>query len=284
MTNSEKEQYWRKYANQTAKYERSGVVLFRTAIVNFVAPIIRHATKYGPTSAITMLDALVNRSIIENAFIEFYSYVGIAHKTWSDADIKIRLPRVKRGAPPVPPSMIAVTPADSGFGAGFFNAAWLQRLKNLVYGTVAASRVTSITNTLKRKLRAVLGRAVKEEVRPSAIANRIQSELGGKFSEARAKLIARTETTRIANLAAKQAALETGIALDKIWIDTRDTRVRDSHWNIPDPIPAEEKFKIGDALMDIPGDPDGGAEEVCNCRCCVAYIPKGSYNDNFPQY
>lgn len=280
MTREEKNRYWRKYAKENARYERNGVVHFQKAIAKIARAVADHAAKHGAQSTIDHLDILVQRSVIETAITEFYLYVGKAHKKWADEDLKSRLPKKKeRGMPPV---NIAVDPADAGFGAGFFNPRWLQRLKRIVYGMEAAKRVTQITNTLKKKLRAVLGRAVKEEVRPSVMAKRIVSEMGGKFSEARSKLIARTETTFIASVAAKQAAVESGLKLKKIWIDTRDSRVRDSHWINQDPIDFDEKFKVGDALMEYPGDPAGGAEECCNCRCCHAYIPADDHEDIFP--
>jgi uncharacterized protein with gpF-like domain len=280
MTPEQQLLFWRKYARQTARYEKSGLYHFQKAISEVVKPVAAYAEKYGAQAALDALDALVSRKVIERAYIDYYVHVGKAHKVWSDKEITDRLAKKKdRGVPSVE---VDVASADAGFGINFFNPAWLQRLKRIVYGFDAAKRVTEVTNTLKKKLRAVLGRAVKEEVRPSVIARRIQAEMGGKFSEARAKLIARTETTFIANEAARQSAIETGLTLKKIWIDTRDSRVRDSHWINADPIGFDAKFKVGDALMDKPGDPAGGAKECCNCRCCVAYIPADDHEDIFP--
>jgi hypothetical protein len=34
----------------------------------------------------------------------------------------------------------------------------------------------------------------------------------------------------------------------------------------------DEKFKVGDAELMFPGDPEGPADEVINCRCAVGYI------------
>ncbi|MCF0074038.1 phage head morphogenesis protein [Dyadobacter sp. CY261] len=282
MTNDERRDYWRRYARENAKYERNGVVHFRRAIAETLKPVIELASQQGAAAALASVDVLISRPFIEQAFIEFYYYVGTAHKAWCQAQFNKRKKK-DRGLPPIDLKPVAAASADAGFGAGFFNPAWLQRLKNLVYGLDVASRVTSIANTLKKKLRAVLGRAVKEEVRPSAMARRIQNEMGGKFSEARARLIARTESTYVANVAAKQQAIETGLKLVKVWIDTRDSRVRDTHWKNPDPIGFSDKFKVGDALMDHPGDPAGGAKECCNCRCCVAYLPADDHEDIFPK-
>jgi hypothetical protein len=36
----------------------------------------------------------------------------------------------------------------------------------------------------------------------------------------------------------------------------------------------DEPFNLDGVLMQHPGDPDGGAENVCNCRCCIAYEPE----------
>ncbi|MBO9611054.1 MAG: hypothetical protein J7619_00080 [Dyadobacter sp.] len=282
MDNQQRHDYWRKYARQNAKYERNGVVHFRRVVAETLKPVISLATEQGAAAALASVDVLISRAFIEQGFVEFYYYVGTMHKAWAEAEFKKRK-RKDRGLPPIDVNRVAVDPADAGFGAGFFNPAWLQRLKNLVYSSEVASRVTSIANTLKKKLRAVLGRAVKEEVRPSAMARRIHDEMGGKFSEARARLIARTEATYVANVAAKQQAIETGLKLVKVWIDTRDARVRDTHWKNADPIGFEEKFKVGDALMDHPGDPAGGAKECCNCRCCVAYLPADDHEDIFPK-
>jgi uncharacterized protein with gpF-like domain len=284
MTDAERITYWKEYARQTTRYERSGVIHFQKAIRNMVKPVIAHAVEKGAESALLSIDILVDRKIIEAAITDFYVYVAKNHKLWSEKDIAARAPKQKdRGVPPVD---VDIASADAGFGAGFFNPAWLQRLKKLVYGLEAAKKVTNVTNTIKKKLRAVLGRAVKEEVRPSAIAKRIQSEMEGNFSEKRAKLIARTETTFIANQAARQSAIElrelTGLTMKKIWIATLDDKVRDSHWLNADPIGFDEKFKVGDSLMDLPGDPSAPIEELANCRCCVAYIPADDHEDIFP--
>lgn len=285
MTSEEKQAYWRKYATQTARYERNGAIAFRRAIADTVKPVAEYANKYGAQATLIALDGLINRKAIEDAFIKFYLYVGTTHKSWTDKDIKSRLPKQKdRQMPPNIP-LVDIAPVDASFGINYFNPRWLQRLKRLVYGVEAVQRVSSIANTLKKKLRAILGRAVKEEVRPSIIAARIVNESGGKFSEARAKLIARTETTYISNMAAKESAKEAadrvGLLLDKYWIHTQDDLVRDLHKEVPELIAFDEKFKIGDKYMDKPGDPEGGPENCCNCRCCVAYIPRITDEDIF---
>ena len=84
----------------------------------------------------------------------------------------------------------------------------------------------------------------------------------------RAKTITRTEGHRIQNTASRNAALEArahGADLLKKWDASLDGRTRDSHRQVDGEIKElDEKFSNG--LM-FPGDPDGGAAEVVNCRC-----------------
>jgi uncharacterized protein with gpF-like domain len=60
----------------------------------------------------------------------------------------------------------------------------------------------------------------------------------------------------------------------KQWLTQKDKDVRDSHAEMDDVIiPMDEQFEVGDGkLMDGPGDPAGGPEEICNCRCTVIGI------------
>ena len=84
----------------------------------------------------------------------------------------------------------------------------------------------------------------------------------------RAKTLTRTEGHRIQNTASRNAALEAkahGADLLKKWDASLDGRTRDSHRQVDGEIKElDEKFSNG--LM-FPGDPNGGAAEVVNCRC-----------------
>lgn len=94
------------------------------------------------------------------------------------------------------------------------------------------------------------------------------------FTAKRARLIARTETVGAANAGAMINAQSTGLELNKIWISARDNRTRLHHKEVNQTvIPFNDKFKVGDSFMMQPGDKAGGASEVCNCRCAVAFIP-----------
>lgn len=269
-----REQYWREYARQNAKYERYGVILFRKAIIQAVAPAIQ----YGSAD-------WVDITPIRKAYEQFYQYVGTRHKAWEDRQWNKRKDREpallrKEDEDERMRSHPRHTRNETGievmFGLSFRNAAWLERLKRLITGLDVASRISSVTDTIREEVRKVLAELSQEQVQTNKIASRLKRHFGGLFSTRRAKTIARTETTYVANIAAEESAKETGLDLVKIWVATLDDRTRDAHRAMHGkvPIDATEKFIVGGMPMDKPGDPAGGLGNVINCRCVVAYLPK----------
>lgn len=81
---------------------------------------------------------------------------------------------------------------------------------------------------------------------------------------------ARTAVTGAQN-AGRQSGFERaeglGIKMLKQWMATHDSRTRHSHRDL-DGEEVEVKEEFGNGLM-YPGDPDGDAEEVYNCRCTM---------------
>lgn len=94
----------------------------------------------------------------------------------------------------------------------------------------------------------------------------------GSWSKWRAKRIARTEVVSASNYGSIQGAKQTGLGLKKFWIATFDSRVRKTHKKAHgQTVGMDEKFKVGKAELDFPGDPRGLAKEVINCRCAIGY-------------
>ena len=277
-------QYWRAYARQNAKYERYGAYLFRAAIRKAVAPVL---VSLNPND--------LDIRPLYQAFEKYYLYVGKKHKEWEDSQWERKLPgswalrgkadatdnlRTKedeRESTRQQPRIREEVGLFARIRLSFGNAMWLRRLRDLINGLDTASRVTGITETIRKRIQKILSEASQEEIQTRKIAARLRREVGIEMTPARAKMIARTETTRVTNEAAKQSALELGIDLDKFWIATLDDKTRDAHreMNNQKPIGANEKFLVGGMPMDKPGDPAGGAANCINCRCVVAYIPKG---------
>lgn len=276
-------QYWRAYARQNAKYELYGAYLFRAAIRKALAPVL---VSLDPND--------LDPKPLYWAYEKFYLYVGRKHKDWEDVQWQRKLPgsmalrqkaqigpdkwkEDKRESPRPRRQVREEVGLFARIRLSFSNANWLRRLRDFINGLDTASRVTGITETVRKRIQKILSDASQEEIQTRKIAARLRKEIGIEMTPARAKMIARTETTRVTNEAAKQSAMELGIDLEKFWVATLDDKTRDSHreMNSQKPIHANEKFLVGGMLMDKPGDPDGGAKEVINCRCIVAYIPKG---------
>ena len=119
---------------------------------------------------------------------------------------------------------------------------------------------------LKKTITQEISRGIASGLAYRDIARNIGNVSGAPLS--RAKTIARTEGHRIQQMStvdAQQAAKAKGADVVKQWDATLDGRTRDSHRRVDGEVrELDEKFSNG--LM-FPGDPNGGAAEVVNCRC-----------------
>ena len=93
-------------------------------------------------------------------------------------------------------------------------------------------------------------------------------------SPARAVALARTDLVGLANASSMASArLVLGPDVYKRWWTAHDERVRPTHVEANgQTVLISEKFKVGEALLDFPGDQDGPDEEVIQCRCVPLYV------------
>ena len=100
----------------------------------------------------------------------------------------------------------------------------------------------------------------------------IQAEIAKLYKHdipIRSRAIAQTEVITAGNAGTNFAALTVG-ANRKEWIAVMDNRTRDSHREVDGEIKKiEERYSNG---LRFPGDPEGPAAEVINCRCVEAYL------------
>jgi len=89
----------------------------------------------------------------------------------------------------------------------------------------------------------------------------------------RSTVIARTEIIAATNYGSRQAAKGTGLELTKRWISTFDGRARPTHEaaGLTPAIGIDSLYSVGSARLMFPGDPEGPAEEVIQCRCTEVY-------------
>ena len=148
--------------------------------------------------------------------------------------------------------------------------------------THTATEVTRISETTKKLLSATILKGIKDGDSIEDISKSIRKS--NAFSENRATLIARTETHTAMN-AGNQAITKT-LALSepvKEWNSAMDERARYYHKSMDGKVvPIDDAFivttptKYGpiDYRMQYTGDSNGGAANVCNCRCFTSYYDK----------
>lgn len=89
----------------------------------------------------------------------------------------------------------------------------------------------------------------------------------------RALRIARTETGIVWHRAGMAAQREAG-APGRVWVTSRDVRVRPSHRIDSQCVMTEEPFTLANGIQLLhPHDPDAPVKEIVNCRCTAAPMP-----------
>lgn len=156
------------------------------------------------------------------------------------------------------------------------NERWEQIVNEYFSRFLLDKAVVPISDTSKQLVLDMITEGIREGLGAEEIAMRIRSV---DVNSKRARLITRTETTRATNFAGMAAAYETGYETQKQWIEVKDNRTRQTH---------RHGTGVGGELRDLdqpygnglffPGDPNGGAKEVCNCRCCQGFVPKRDRN------
>jgi hypothetical protein len=151
-----------------------------------------------------------------------------------------------------------------------------------------ANIVTQISDTLKE---AILKTIEKGQAEGWGV-DRIVRELNqATFPKWMTQRIVRTELGIASNTGAMVAATEIGVDVKKEWISATDNRTRriprdqTDHLNMDGKtVEFDEKFLVdgekSDELMAYPGDPSASANNLCNCRCTVAFIPQRDDNGN----
>lgn len=141
----------------------------------------------------------------------------------------------------------------------------------------AASRIKEISQTLTDYIRGLVFTGVQEGKPNDEIAREIRAR-ANDISKHRAATIARTETHGAALAGIEKSLKRKRIRVrKKTWWTAQDDRVRATHAAVHGvTLGMDEKFKVGKSMMGRPGDPDGDAEEVINCRCSILYTTEDS--------
>jgi hypothetical protein len=152
-----------------------------------------------------------------------------------------------------------------------------------------AKKVVQISNTTMVAIQEIVKLGIGQGLGIKDIAKQIDKLYLEQIIPNRSIVIARTEVISASNAGSRFGAIQTGLPLQKEWIETKDERTRETHTALNgvggQVRPRDEFYELpsGVKLMH-PGDPNGVAEgltgkdaekalakEVIQCRCTEGY-------------
>ena len=150
---------------------------------------------------------------------------------------------------------------------------------------LCGTKVKQITDTTLLKLRLELAEGVVAGESIPQLAKRVDSLYLDQIIPNRSTTIARTEVIAASNFGSHEAAKQSGLVLQKVWLATGDHRTRPDHAEADgQQVGMEEPFDVGGEQLLYPGDTSLGASarEVCNCRCTQYYarVPASDLDDS----
>ncbi len=147
-------------------------------------------------------------------------------------------------------------------------------------------RITTVRKAFFEELRELFDTRLQEGKDMRTVAKEVEAIVNKKdFYRWQAERIARTESTAASNYAAIQSGQVSGFQMGKEWISATDNRTRRKPDDNFDHFAMNGKqVKLNDSFvfnegtleedrLEYPGDPNGRAGNVINCRCTVAVIP-----------
>jgi len=133
-------------------------------------------------------------------------------------------------------------------------------------------RVAFFSKRINEETARALTEQIRQALQEGEDILRIAERITDVYDQAtgfRSLRIARTEVISASNRGAL-AAYEAGGAQSKQWVTAGDEHVRETHQAAEGQIVGlHQKFVVGGALLDHPGDPGGPPEEIINCRCTI---------------
>ena len=140
----------------------------------------------------------------------------------------------------------------------------------------AGFRIVSVHQTLIDSIVKVIAQGYEDNISVADITRNLQNKFG--WYKAQALRIARTETTTATNYATVLAAQSSELVLEKNWVSVQDNRTRRKVYDHLDmngqKVGEFDKFFVGGEELEYPGDMNGKAGNIINCRCKVVFTVK----------
>ena len=257
----------RQYRKQWLKwhdgYERSARVIFQRAFKDIAKDIPFERMTVGTYKS--YMQTHVSKEKIFDSYVKVYSEVGTKHGKRVGVQINKQI-------------------NEKNFTVdGFLNEFQKTLIKFLV--TNEGSRITSVRQSYIKYLTQIMSKGIEEGKTISIIATDMKKLIKSRnFYRWQALRIARTETTAASNYAATVSSSVSGVLMDKVWISALDERTRQGRFNHlvmnQKRVHLDKPFNVSGQKLMFPGDPNGSAGNVINCRCSVAQVVRRDSDGN----
>jgi len=210
----------------------------------------------------------IDIEVLKEAYYNIYSKIGRVHS-------KRIIKEIER--------------SKKDFYIDFFNLYTRQIVEFL--RTDGSYRITTVSENFFEYIVDILTNRFEDNITIREASKEIQEVVNKPtFYRWQAERIARTETTSAANRATWIAGETSGFVMEKIWISAQDKRTRRKPSSEYDHFEMNGKtvnyydkfiFNKGDIREEsllYPGDITGSAQNIINCRCAIAIIPKRDEN------
>lgn len=229
--------------------ERRYTLLFRKILNRQIIPVMLSIDEFGVQTTIDKMEFLMSPVPVAAGYDKLYVDVGVSFANISTTTLK------------EDDDWIRVTMARA-----------------VSSNTAITSRITSVVNTSRDRalklIQAELELGIDQGLGIPEISRNIKKNVPKNWvneAKFRARRIAQTEVVAASNFGSMQGAQATGLPLNKVWL-AGGKNIRLAHLNADgESVPQGDKFLNTGEPMDFPGDPNGSAENVVNCKCAVAY-------------
>lgn len=263
MTSKERRAYYRTWNAFQIKQEKYWLPKIYKVFKDWDDAVIAYMEKNGVRDTMANIDSIITIQPIMDVLQRLYVSVGLKRGRIVRQEIKRDTQKLRMPTMGVNETLTA-------------------QIKKYFELYLLNKAVIPITDTHKKLILKTLSKGIEEGRSVAQMARQIALS---PYSRYHAKLVIRTETVRAANAAAELEAQQSEIILDKEWISAHDDRVRRpphskfDHWDLDGQVvPGERPFFSGGEELQFPGDPNGSAGNVIQCRCTVAYIPRRDAN------
>lgn len=247
------------FIRQMKKFERKHIPALYKAMLMQIEDFISDMRKHGIDYAERQIDSTLVNAKVADAIQALYIEGGVFFANETVKNIKQASNRKAHGR----------------LGR---NQGWIDEIISYFRTRLLSDAVVPITYTTRQQIRRVLTNGIEAGWGIDELAQQMRSP---ELTFWRAQLIARTELSKSANVGRRIAANDSEFETQKEWITSGDNRVRDLHSPMDGVVvDMDEDFIVGGEAMNGPGDPRASAENVCNCRCTLAIVPKRDSRGN----